>query len=403
MKIASIGETDRGGAGLSALKLHCELLKQGVRSTFFVNRKSSSLDTVVEIPNRSGKPASPFRVGQYTPESSDVPFTTGLSCKSEKILDQVWCDNDIILLRWSSVTVSDIIVSTWSHGDKPLVWCFSDMAPITGGCHYSMGCDKYQLSCTPCPRIDDDNFQMPEMVLRRRLALWKNIVFVSPSNWLAKVAQQSAIGKNKEIRVIRTGVELNIFKPYDRDNEKKRLGLNVKKPVILFGAASIKDSRKGFKFLPQLVNILNDKYGLRGKYTVLVVGSGSSELSELECDVNVTGHITCRDELAKAYSAADVTLLPYIEDNLPNVCLESIACGVPVVAFSVGGMIDVVESKVNGELARPFDVWDLAYRLINTLENNYSVERVREWAVNTIDIADQARQYRELFDELIAK
>ncbi|MDO6617612.1 glycosyltransferase [Shewanella sp. 6_MG-2023] len=401
MRIASIGETDRGGAGLSALKLHNEFLLQGLESKFYVNRKSQDFDDIVEVPNRKGKPSSPFRVGQYTLATTDVPFTTGLSCKCSHFLQNVWEKNDILLLRWSSVTVSDFMVSTWSHRAKPVVWCLSDMAPLTGGCHYSMGCDRYQTACYPCPRIES-GFQLPTQVMSRRLKLWEKITIVSPSKWLAKVAKESAIGKNHDIRVIRTGVELNVFKPYEKLAERNWLGLDNEKPVILFGAASLNDSRKGFKFLPELINNLNEKFDLKDKYSVLVIGAGSPDLKQLDCDVHVTGHLTCREELAKAYSAADVTLLPYVEDNLPNVCLESLSCGVPVVAFSIGGIPDVVIPGTNGELARPFDVWDLTNRLVETINRKYSIESIREWSVDNIDIKDQARQYKELFQELIS-
>lgn len=403
MKVASIGETDYGGAGLSSLKLHMEFCRQGINSSFYVNRKTSELGRVIEIPNRSDQSPSPFKIGQYKVENLDVPFTTGLSSKNSAFLNKVWEKYDAILLRWVSVTVSDFQISTWSHRSKPLVWCLSDMAPLTGGCHYSISCSSYQVACTPCPRISKDRFQLPEMVLRRRLRLWKSIVYVSPSKWLARVAKESALGREKDVRVIQTGVELDIFKPHDKEIERKRLGICTTNPVILFGAASVKDSRKGFKFLPELVEILNNNYSLQGKYTVLIVGSGSSELTQLDCDLKITGHIANRDELARAYSVADVAVLPYIQDNLPNVCLESIACGVPVVAFSIGGIPDVVVPNVNGDLARPFDVWDLAYRLINTLNNGYRVGQIREWAVDNIDIAEQARQYIILFEELLEK
>ena len=63
MKIASIGETDRGGAGLSALKLHNEFIKLGVKSVFHVNRKTSDRDDVAIIPNRASSDFAPFTVG----------------------------------------------------------------------------------------------------------------------------------------------------------------------------------------------------------------------------------------------------------------------------------------------------------------------------------------------------
>ena len=399
MKVASIGETDRGGAGLSALKLHRELLAQGVDSTFYVNRKTVDDHRIIRIPNaREGKDNS-FRIGQYFPAEGDIPFTTGLTCKDEDFLEHVWDTHDIVLLRWSSVSVSDLTVSRWSHRSKPLVWCLSDMAPLTGGCHYSMGCDRYQTSCSPCPRIKPGKIQLPRLVINRRKRLWKNITFVSPSRWLAAIAAESSIARNKDIHIIRTGVELSLFRPYNKIEEKLQLGLDPGKPLLLFGAASVGDTRKGFRFLQQLVNLLNQHHDLRNKYNVLLVGAGSSRSEQLDCAIVETNHISSRRDMAKLYSAADITVLPYVEDNLPNVCLESIACGTPVVAFDIGGIPDVIIPGKNGQLARAFDVWDLANKVVTCLREKTPTVDIRRWAKANIDIKDQAASYIDLFKE----
>lgn len=403
MKVASIGETDRGGAGLSALKLHRELLAQGIDSTFYVNRKTIDSKKIIRIPNAKEGIDNSFLIGQYFPAERDIPFTTGLTCKDEDFLQHVWETNDVVLLRWSSISVSDLTVSRWSHRSKPLVWCLSDMAALTGGCHYSMGCDRYQTSCFPCPRIQPGKIQLPQLVMKRRKRLWKNITFVSPSKWLAKVAAESSIATNKDVRIIRTGVELSLFAPRNKTEEKLRLGIDPDKPLLLFGAASVGDTRKGFRFLPQLVNILNQHHNLRNKYNVLVVGTATSRTDQLDCTVVATNHISSRRDLAKLYSAADVTVLPYVEDNLPNVCLESIACGTPVVAFDIGGIPDVVIPRANGQLARAFDVWEMANKIVACLGDPIPAAEIRHWAEANIDIKDQATSYIELFTELLGR
>lgn len=400
MKVASIGETDRGGAGLSALKLHHEFLRRGLRSTFYVNRKTVDQPEILTIPNRREGRDQSFGIGCYTPWGDNIPFTTGFSCKDDKFLEEIHRQNDVVLLRWASASISDYTISRWSHKSKPLVWCLSDMAPLTGGCHYSSGCDKYQTSCYPCPRIGAAHTQLPTMVLRRRSLLWKQITIVSPSRWLADVARNSVVTKDMDIRIIRTGVELSVFKPHDRNGAKRELGVDPTKPLILFGAASIRDSRKGFRYLPELVDRLNDQLGMRDKYNVLIVGANSADLSKLRCSVTVTGHITSRPQLSRIYAAADVTLLPYIEDNLPNVCLESMACGTPVVAFAIGGLSDVIVQGINGELAAPFDVWDLAHKLMKVLNMEVSTRAIRSWAEANLDIAQQGYEYVSLFEEL---
>jgi glycosyltransferase involved in cell wall biosynthesis len=64
--------------------------------------------------------------------------------------------------------------------------------------------------------------------------------------------------------------------------------------------------------------------------------------------------------LALTYAAADVVVVPSRLDNLPQSASEALACGTPVVAFRQGGMADLVEHRVNGYLAEPYDPVDLA-------------------------------------------
>lgn len=400
MKVSSIAETDRGGAGLSALKLHLELSRLGVESRLYVNRKTSDRAGVERIPNRPGNKKSAFALGQYTPRGSPLAFTSGLSVKDEAFLDSVYRASDVVLLRWSSVAISDFTISRWAHGPKPVVWCLSDMAPFTGGCHYSSDCHRYETSCHPCPFIPGDELQIPSIVLRRRKALWRNITFVSPSNWLATCLENSALAPVNDIRVIRTGVELDVFKPRDASDLAKEHGIDTSKPLLLFGAHSCEDPRKGFRYLREAIGILNEQLGTRGRYGVVVAGHGSSDLESLDAEVHQLGHVSSRDIMAKVYSLADLTVLPYVEDNLPNVCLESLACGTPVVAFRIGGFPDVIEPGLNGELVQPFDTWDLAHRIKRVLSSRLCTDRIRQHAEKEIDVTTQAKAYIELFRSL---
>jgi glycosyltransferase involved in cell wall biosynthesis len=66
------------------------------------------------------------------------------------------------------------------------------------------------------------------------------------------------------------------------------------------------------------------------------------------------------DIVALLYAAVDVLVTPSRQDNLSNTIVESLACGTPAVAFDIGGMPDMIEHKINGYLAKPFDTSDLA-------------------------------------------
>ena len=117
-----------------------------------------------------------------------------------------------------------------------------------------------------------------------------------------------------------------------------------------------------------------------------------------------TGRLYDDVSLSLLYNAADVMIVPSRSENFPNVCLESLASGTPVVAFAVGGLLDQLEHKRNGYLARPYDVGDLANGIRWVLADEERLHRLRDAARNRaesmFDLRDVARRYGELYKEI---
>ena len=65
-------------------------------------------------------------------------------------------------------------------------------------------------------------------------------------------------------------------------------------------------------------------------------------------------------DLVELYAAADVMVVPSLQENLAATIMEPLACGTPVVAFGIGGNVDMIDHESNGFIARPFDIDDLA-------------------------------------------
>lgn len=404
MKIASIGMQARGGAGLSSLKLHREFVKNGHDAKFFVAKNSPAVEGVELIPNISSYNSTWWRLGTM-PLKDGVHniVSSGFSGKSADYLQNVYKWSDVVLLRWITSTVSDWQVGRWSTGPKPVVWCLSDMAPFTGGCHYSQGCTKYEVSCTQCAMVSNEFSNVPSLVVERRKNIWKKITVVSPSRWLANCAKNSAIFHDMDIRVIRTGVELDVFKSVDRYLARAQLGLDPDGILLFFGAHSAAEERKGFDILPSVIEILRSQGYGEDQLKVLVVGGEPNAKIKSMLPCISLGRVDDRDRMAIAYSAADITVLPYREDNLPNVMLESISCGTPVCAFDIGGMPDVIVPGVNGYLAVPFDAWDMAACIRTLIEDPLSQQSIRSWAQSNIGLSKQASEYLSLFEGLTKK
>jgi len=110
--------------------------------------------------------------------------------------------------------------------------------------------------------------------------------------------------------------------------------------------------------------------------------------------------------LALLYSAADISVIPSRQDNLPNTAVESISCGTPVVAFNVTGLNNIVDHRINGYLAKPFDVSDFSngidWILSDENRHNELCIKAREKAVTCFDIDIIAKQYADLYESIIS-
>lgn len=175
-------------------------------------------------------------------------------------------------------------------------------------------------------------------------------------------------------------------------------GTSKKKKNILFGAMSVGDKRKGFDLLIKALDRLP-----KDEYRLLVVGKADGKLFEdMRFEYRLYGRIDSPRRMAQIYHEADVYVIPSRQENLSNAVTEAMACGVPVVAFDIGGMSDMIEHGKNGYLARAFDCGELAEGIGFCAENRerlggYAAESVRQ----KFSFATVGMQYRSLCEGLI--
>ncbi|NLK45925.1 MAG: glycosyltransferase [Treponema sp.] len=187
----------------------------------------------------------------------------------------------------------------------------------------------------------------------------KEIVFISPSSWERDCLNQSKLFSNKQCIVIPNVISKEIFKPLDKLAIKKLLNIPADKKILGFGAAYDIDNPKGIKGSYYLLKTLENLQKPEGYFLVIFGNASEVFTSKLKIDFFNSGFIYNQNILSMLYNACDVFILPSLIENLPTTALESIHCGVPVVAFNVGGTKDIVEHKINGYLAKPYDVDDL--------------------------------------------
>lgn len=219
----------------------------------------------------------------------------------------------------------------------PIVWTLHDMNPFTAGCHFSMGCEQYLDVCDRCPQLSDKKSVRSLFSLKQQsISRFTNLHVVSPSNWLSSVARESTLFSHADHHVIPYGIDTDIFKPC----ESKHPAFEDDRLKVLYVAADLHNKRKGFSYYQDL----SESY--EGNDDILFYSVG--EDSPFASDIKQLGQIDSREELAQVYSSADVLICTSIQDNLPNVILESLSCGTPIIGFGVGGIVDLIDHRKNG-------------------------------------------------------
>jgi glycosyltransferase involved in cell wall biosynthesis len=239
--------------------------------------------------------------------------------------------------------------------DKPMVWTLADMNAFTGGCHYSEGCTAYQRDCKACTLLGGESNLAHESWVRKKEAYrqLRRLHIVCPSQWMADLVRKSSLLGDKPIHVIPNAFPTDRLTPSNRIVARLALGLPLKKKLLLFGADSVTNKRKGSEWLRQSIAMI----AARGKGDVEVVLFGNGTI-ELPLPVHRLGHIADEARLALAYSAADAFLFPSAEDNAPLTVGESLLCGTPVVAFPVGNVPELLRHLDTGYIARYQDAAD---------------------------------------------
>src|SRR5690606_16401989 len=106
------------------------------------------------------------------------------------------------------------------------------------------------------------------------------------------------------------------------------------------------------------------------EYLLVTVGQKNDENIFSDNTIHL-GKINDERLMALLYSAADVFVLPSREDNLPNVLLESTACGTPVIAFETGGIPEVINTGFNGILTHEISVSSLRDAITQYVNKQY--------------------------------
>lgn len=432
MIVDMFNTTLTGGAAVAALRLHRGLLGAGTESRFW--HKKLPRKRRPKTAEQGVRPMHWPPVGA-NPVAAFLESTAGIARKlqQKRMTRRAFrgrnTDFQMFTVPWRGGATrydhaamrGDVVHLHWLTGmcdlpsffasipdDLPVVWTLHDQNAFTGGCHYAGACRGFETGCGDCPQLGqrgEYDLSQQIFVAKEAMVTGKNLHIVTPSEWNEREAGKSRIfSAAKSIQTIYNALDVDDYSPIDRSLARQQLGLPLDKTIMVFGADRLGSSFKGMPQLAAALTQLHDKDDMLG----LAFGSGAMpEVAGSMPEIVYTGYIDTLERQVAVYSAADVYVLPSLADNMPQTAVEAMACGLPVVAFDVGGIPELVVPGKTGLLADLRNDITLARHLQwmhdHPQQRQEMGRQARRHVVGMFEARQQTQRHIELYQRIVGQ
>jgi len=404
IKAALFSTHTRGGAGYAAYRLH-RGLHEGrlVESSMHTTDRSRFWNPGVKVMHHPSLRSDYWgRLQDATLSKPNLTiFTFNVPTFPNRRLARYVEGADIINLHWTARFLSVENIAFLTRLGKPVVITVRDMFPLTGGCHFFHGCDRWTGDCSGCPQLVDDFDDFPARILaaKRKSYHFSNLTLVALSKHSADIIRRAPYFQDCRIEVIANSIETEVFRPMSRSASREALGLPQDRKIIAYVpsyASEVKGYLEAVAALKTLESIAPELNPL-----ILLLGTETPATSAIHFEKHVLGYLYDNESLAQAYCSADVVMVPSLEETFSNTTAEAISCGVPVVGFRTGAIPEMVTDGRTGYCLEPGDTDGFARGIAAVLTGGDLGANCRAYAEENLSFGIQARRYEELFLDLL--
>ena len=393
MKVVHLNTYTEGGAAQAALRINDALLKQcfgglSIESKFLAlynNQNKVAIDFRDELnvfENYFLKLKNKLRALKlekkyYEAEELFSELETVWEVKKHSLIK----NSDILHLHWISSFVD--IPSFFHLQNKKIVWTLHDYFPFSGGFHY------------PINEIKEEWFKKIELQkdIIEKIFSETKIDFVFPSEYLKQIAKDSNALGNNNCQVIKNPVDVNLFKPLDKNACRDKHLINKTKPVLFFLSDYFNYPRKGFALLAKALSLINKEV------TLITAGRGKLPSVIGKAEIKYFGLVQNNNLLVELYNCADLLVNPSLADISSNTVIEAMACGIPSVTFATGGIPELI-TEVNGIIANETSAQALAESINLALSKNYDPGKIKSLAEQNHSFEVIGKKYATLYSPL---
>lgn len=279
-----------------------------------------------------------------------------------------------------------------------VVWTFHDCWAFTGHCFHFVikNCEKWKTGCYECPLCREypksildrsaKNFQQKKELFSK----CKNLTIVPCSDWMRDFVKESFL-KEKNIYVIKNGINIDIFKPsiikYKKDSVYR-----------IIAVSNVWNKEKGIEDIYQLRDFLPEDYH------ITIVGLTSEQAKSLPKGIIGVQRTQNVQELVELYSNSDVLINPTYADTFPTINLEALACGTPVITYRTGGAPEAIDVNT-GAVVDQGDLEALCAKIKEFKHLNFKINHTQDCRQRAVEMFNQDKcfdTYIELYQNILS-
>lgn len=434
MKVVHISTHHSTGAGTGAVRVHSSLYSQNVHSNLLTQQHAgkskipnhshyhlhskkftSSLTQIDKFKKKIDRLSSQGKLKRYHAQLEEIrhssigtaySWVSGVHTPFQDLAKlPIVKDADIIHLHWAADFLGWGSFFETVGQEKPIVWRMWDCHAFSPAVHFNI---DYPLNSKSFPNLSEEFIDKTRLFFNTVYKDKKDILsryqpnlhITTPTKWLKKLSSQSELFNSYPHSVIPSSLDVDKFHPLNKRHSQAFFDL-PEGVNLLFLASRLNEKRKGLHFLLKALENLDTSLPIN----LLLAGGLDNEIIPPKgVKLIHLGSIDHWRILRTLYCAADACVIPSLEDNLPNVFMESLACGTPVVGFPVGGVEDALaEDPEGGVLCSDMNATALNVALDDFLGRleSFQQEHVREIALKYYHPERQAKSYIELYQSLL--
>jgi glycosyltransferase involved in cell wall biosynthesis len=258
--------------------------------------------------------------------------------------------DSIVHLHWVPGVMTHNDVRELLDQGRKVVWTLHDMAPFTGVCHHSHGCEGFQKGCEACPQVRSfyQKSVARNLSVKRFERPEKNLILVAPTPWVATLAQKSSVFRNQRIEVIENPIRSEFFETGDFDSIRRLNEFTTQhsiRPLVLTAVAS--DLRNPAKGISELIKVIAKVRNVNPQVSIQLVGRRGENFHNPAQGVSWIGSLGTQGVIEIAQKT-DLLISASLAESAGLIVREFGALGVPTLALGLGGISDLIEDGRSG-------------------------------------------------------